>query len=140
MATRASDLSADALNIVADQAVSAIAAAVDAIVLRDLRKKGVVVGLSGGIDSSVVAALCARALGSQRVLGLLMPERESAEETLELGGLVAETFGIETIVEDITPLLEAAGCYTRRDAAIRRLIPAYGPGWKSKVTLPSVID
>jgi len=140
VSTRASELTAEALHLVAETAVRDIATALDAIVLRDLRKKGVVVGLSGGIDSSVVAALCAHALGSKRVLGLLMPERESAAETLELGGLVADTLGIETVVEDITPILEAAGCYSRRDAAIRQLIPEYGPGWKSKVALPSVID
>jgi len=105
-----------------------------------MRKRGVVVGLSGGIDSSVVAALSARALGASQVVGLLMPERESSSEALELGRLVAECIGIETIVEDITGVLDSAGCYARRDAALRSLIPEYGPGWKSKMVLPTVVD
>jgi NAD+ synthase len=69
-----------------------------------------------------------------------MPERESSSEALELGRLVAECIGIETIVEDITGVLDSAGCYARRDAALRSLIPEYGPGWKSKMVLPTVVD
>ena len=70
-------------------------------VLGTLRRRGLVVGLSGGIDSSVVAALAARALGPQRVLGLLMPERDSSSEALQLGRLVAERLDIEARVEPI---------------------------------------
>jgi NAD+ synthase len=105
-----------------------------------MRKRGVVLGLSGGVDSTVCAALCARALGPERVLGLLMPERESSDETLELGRLAGESAGIATIVEDITGVLDAAGCYTRRDEAIRSLIPEYAAGWRCKVSLPSVVE
>ena len=79
-------------------------------------------GLSGGIDSSVVAALSVRALGADRVLGLLMPERESSEESLILGQFIGNHLGIETMVEDITPILEGVDCYRRRDAMIRRVI------------------
>lgn len=104
------------------------------------RKKGAVVAMSGGIDSSVVAALCARALGKERVVGLLLPERESARETLGLSGAMADALGVESIHEDISPLLEAAGCYSRRDAAIRSVLPEYGPGYTSKIVLPSVVD
>src|SRR5688572_13504130 len=133
-------LSPSALQVDPARVVPAITAAIEHIVARQLRKRGIVVGLSGGIDSSVVAALAARALGPERVLGLLMPERESAAETLELGRLAAQALGVSTVVEDITPILDAAGCYERRDAAIRALIPEYGPGWKCKVALPSVIE
>jgi len=100
-----------------------------------LKRRGAVLGLSGGIDSSVCAALCARALGPDRVLGLLMPEVDSAAETTELGQLLAARFGIRTILEDITPILQSAGCYSRRDAAIRSVIPEYGPDYKSKIVL-----
>jgi NAD+ synthase len=112
------------------------------IVFKRLRKKGAVVGLSGGIDSSAVAGLCARALGPERVLALLMPEGESSasDESLELGRLVADSLGIETVLEDITAILKGAGCYRRRDAAIREVVPEYGEGWKSKIVLPSVVD
>ena len=138
--TLASRLSPDVLRIDAQVVVDELTAAIQTLVVRQMRKRGTVVGLSGGIDSSVVAALCGRALGMERVVGLLMPERESAAETRALGQQVADSLGIATVVEDITRILDAAGCYERRDAAIRQLIPDYGPGWRSKVALPSVID
>jgi len=109
-------------------------------VLRGFRKKGVVVAMSGGIDSSVVAGMAARALGKDRVFGLLMPERDSASETLALSRGLAEHLGIRYAHEDISPLLEAAGCYRRRDEAIRRIVPDYGPGCKSKIVLPPVVE
>jgi NAD+ synthase len=102
---------------------------------RRLKRRGAVVGLSGGIDSSVCAALCARALGPARVVGLMMPETDSADETLDLGRLVGTHLGIRTMVENITPMLEAAGCYRRRDEAIRSVVPEYGAGWRSKIVL-----
>jgi NAD+ synthase len=104
------------------------------------KRRGVVVALSGGIDSSVVAALCVRAVGNDRVFGLHMPERESSFDTLDYSRLLAESLGIESRLEDISSLLDAAGCYQRRDDAIRMVYPEYGPGYKSKIVLPSVID
>ena len=135
----APNVSADLLRIDAEQVTAEIVEVIESTVLRRMRKRGLVLGLSGGVDSTVCAALCARALGPERVFGLLMPERESSDETLELGRLAAESAGIPAVVEDITGVLEAAGCYARRDAAIRALIPEYGPGWRSKVSLPSVV-
>jgi NAD+ synthase len=130
----------DLLRVDAEQVTGETLAFIEAAVTRGMRKRGVVLGLSGGVDSSVCAALCARALGPERVLGLLMPERESSPDSLDLGRLAAESSGIPTVVEDITAVLEAAGCYSRRDEAIRALIPEYGPGWRCKVMLPSVIS
>ena len=109
-------------------------------VLGTLRRRGVVVGMSGGIDSSVVAALCARALGPARVQGLLMPERHSSDDSLRLGRMIAARLGLQPIVENIAPALEAIGCYERQVEAIRTVIPEYGEGWKSKITLPSILD
>ena len=100
-----------------------------------LQRRGVVLGLSGGIDSSVAAALAVRGLGADRVLGLLMPERESAPESLALGHQFGQHLGIRTIVEDVTAILDGAGCYKRRDAAIRSVVPEYGEGYKSKIVL-----
>jgi NAD+ synthase len=105
-----------------------------------LRRRGAVVGLSGGIDSSVVAALCARAFGKEKVLGVFMPERDSSGDSLRLGRLVAESLGIEAVLEDIAPALEGAGCYRRQEEAIRTLVPEYGPGWKCKLVLPSILQ
>ncbi len=104
------------------------------------KRRGIVVALSGGIDSSVVAALCVAALGKERVFGLHMPERESSSETLRLSRLMADSVGIDSQLEDISPVLDAAGCYQRRDDAIRLVCPQYGPGYTSKIVLPSVLD
>ncbi len=109
-------------------------------VLGRLRRRGAVVGMSGGIDSSVVAALCARALGQERVLGLLMPERDSSDDALRLGRLLAEHLGIRHVVEDIAPALEGLGCYERQVEAIRMAVPEYGEGWRCKLTLPSLLE
>lgn len=108
--------------------------------LRRTRRRGAVVALSGGIDSSVVAALCVRALGPDRVFGLHLPERESSPETLALSRSVSDALGIESEVEQISPVLEALGCYRRRDDAIRLVCPEYHEGYRCKIVLPSVVD
>ena len=108
--------------------------------LSAFRRKGFVVALSGGIDSSVTAALCVRAVGPERVFGLHMPERDSSSETLELSRSVSTRFGFASALEEISPTLEALGCYARRDQAIRGVIPEYGPGWKSKIVLPNLLE
>jgi NAD+ synthase len=108
--------------------------------LGTLHRKGIVLGLSGGIDSTVCAALCARALGPERVLGLFMPERDSSEEALRLGREVARSLGIPGHLEDLEPALRALGCYDRQVEAIRRVVPEYGDGWKCKLVLPSVVE
>ncbi|MBL9017806.1 MAG: NAD(+) synthase [Myxococcales bacterium] len=109
-------------------------------VLGRLRRRGAVLGISGGIDSSVVAALCARAFGKERVLGLFMNEGETAGDTARLARVITDHLGIATANEDISPILVAAGCYARRDAAIRSVVPRYGDDWKCKLVLPSVLD
>ena len=109
-------------------------------VLGTLKRRGAVVGMSGGIDSSVVAALCTRALGKERVLGLLMPERDSSADARRLGTALAEHLGIRYVVEDIAPALAGLGCYDRQLEAIRMVVPEYGEGWRCKLTLPSLLD
>lgn len=128
------------LNLDCGLEVDRICAFIRREVLQNFRKKGLVVGLSGGIDSSTVAALAVRALGPERVLALLMPERDSSAETLELSRLMAEHLALKSMLEDISPSLEANGCYRRRDDAIRLVVPEYGPGWKSKLVLPNVVN
>jgi NAD+ synthase len=122
-----------------EQEADRIGAALRDTVLRRFKKKGVVVAMSGGIDSSVVAGLSVRALGPERVFGLLMPERDSAAETLSLSRGLVEHLGIQYAHEDISPVLDALECYRRRDEAIRRVVPDYGPGCKSKIVLPSLV-
>jgi NAD+ synthase len=104
--------------------------------LRDvLRRRGVVLGLSGGVDSAVVAALATEAFGPERVLALLMPEGESDANSQPLAENLARDLGIEFIVEDISEALKAMGCYKRRDDAIRSVAPFYDSECKSKLVI-----
>jgi len=101
-----------------------------------LNRRGLVVGMSGGIDSSVCAALAVRAVGAAHVFGLLMPEQDSDRNSLGLASRCAEALGISYEIEDITEILAALGCYRRRNAAIRRLVPDFQDNWRFKVVLP----
>lgn len=105
-----------------------------------LRKRGLVLGLSGGIDSTVCAALAARAIGPENVLCLFMPEDDSDPESLRLGRLVADTYCLDSALEDISPALQSMGCYTRRDAFIREIVPDYGPGWSCKIVIANTLE
>lgn len=134
------DFSPAVLHLDAAAESERIAAAIRVQVRETLRRRGVVVGLSGGIDSSVVAALCVRALGKEKVLGLMMPEEHSAGDSLRLARALAKALGIETLLEDITPVLQGSGCYRRQEAAIRSVVPQYGGGWKCKLVLPSLLE
>jgi NAD+ synthase len=100
-----------------------------------LHRQGAIVGISGGIDSSLVLALCAKAFGPEHVIGVLLPEQESSPESAELAHLLAAQYGVPTITEDISGSLEGAGCYRRRDEAIKRIFPNFGAGWKAKIVL-----
>ena len=137
--TQAVSFGPEVLAVDAEAEIARITATLRDYLARS-RRRGAVVALSGGIDSSVVAALCVAALGRDRVFGLHMPERESSADTLGFSRLVADSLGIESQLEDITPVLEAAGCYRRRDDAVRLVCPEYAPGYRSKIVLPSVVD
>lgn len=133
-------LADDLLAFDREAVVSHIATTLKDQVVKQLRRRGVVLGLSGGIDSTVCAALAVRALGPERVVGILMPEAHSADDSTRLGQLAADHLGIPTVLEVITPALEGAGCYRRQNEAIQRVIAEYGEGWRSKIVLPSVVD
>jgi NAD+ synthase len=132
--------SRDCLRIDPAVAAAKIERAIREIVFKKLRRKGAVVALSGGVDSSVVAALCSRALGKERVLGLMMPESASSPDSLRLADLSASKLGIRTQVEDVTPILKATGCYQRSAEAIRKVYPAYEEDLKFKIVLPDSLD
>lgn len=108
-----------------------------ASVQQKLKKRGAIVGISGGIDSSVVASLCCRALGPQRVVGIAMPEKDSSSDSLTLAQRLAHQLNIELAIEDLTPALEGLGAYRRRDAAVKRVFPDYHDGQGFKITLQS---
>jgi len=129
----------EVLAIDPEQVVAEITTAIREQVGRVMHRQGAVVGLSGGVDSSVTGLLCTRALGNERVLGLLMPERASASESLEFARQVAEVGQIRTELVPIAPILEAAGCYDYQTEAVRRVIPEYEPDWGMKLVLPSLL-
>jgi NAD+ synthase len=132
--------SAEVLKIDAAVVSARIEKEIRDIALQQLNRKGVVVAVSGGIDSSVVAALCVKALGSARVLGLILPEADSSPDSLHFANLLARSLGLRTQVEDISGILNAAGCYRRRDEAIRKVIPEYTDGYKCKIVLPDQVN
>lgn len=133
-------LSLDVLKLDCDKELAKIAAGIQDCVFTKLKKRGVVVALSGGVDSSVVATLCILALDKARVFGLQMPEKESSPQTLVLSRLIARHLGIATEERDITDILTAVGCYKCRDEAIKMVVPEYHPDSKCKIVFPSPLD
>ncbi|MCP4714093.1 MAG: NAD(+) synthase [Deltaproteobacteria bacterium] len=103
-----------------------------------MHRRGGVIGISGGVDSSVVLALGVRAFGPRRIAAIMMPEADSEPDSEELARQVADQYKVEPILEIITPVLEGFGCYPRRDEAIQRVFPEYeaAAGYKAKVVLP----
>ncbi|HVT83822.1 MAG TPA: NAD(+) synthase [Chitinophagaceae bacterium] len=96
-------------------------------ILITLKRKGAVIGISGGIDSSVCLALAVKALGSDRVIGIMLPEKDSSTESRELALKLASQLGVQTIEENISAALEGIGCYRRRDEAVTAIFPEYEP-------------
>lgn len=106
------------------------------IVAKKLHKRGAVVGVSGGIDSSVVLALCAEAFGPNKVIALMMPDKDSSPDSLILAKKLVEKFRVPYIVEDITEAVKGFGAYTKRDEAVKRVFPEYDESYKMKIVLP----
>ncbi len=105
-------------------------------VVKRLMRRGAVVAISGGIDSSCCAGLAVRTFGPKKVFGLLLPERDSSSASVDLGRELAEHLEIDFTVENIQPTLAAIGCYERYDKAVQSVFPHFGSGWKSKIVLP----
>ena len=106
-------------------------------VARKLKKRGAIVGISGGIDSSVVLALCAKAFGPERILGVMMPESDSNPDSLELAKTLSEKYNTKYVIEDMTATLAGFDCYNRRDEAIKNVFPEFDSTYKAKITLPT---
>jgi NAD+ synthase len=104
-----------------------------AAAIRGLGRRGAVVAVSGGVDSGVVAGICVRAVGADRVLCLRLPERDIGSSSSELGLELAQALGARTEEEPITDALKGLGCYRRRDEAIRRVFPDYESSWRHKL-------
>src|SRR5271165_2163923 len=107
-------------------------------VRQTMRRHGGVVGISGGIDSAVVLALSVRAFGPQKVVAIMMPDKDSDPLSEKLARELAACYGVEPLLENLTEALEGFDCYRRRDDAIRRVYPQYdaAKGYKAKIVLP----
>ena len=125
------------LQIDAASTVERIVVALRSHLANTFRRKGYVVGMSSGVDSSVTAALAVRAVGPSRVFGIFMPERESYPDSLRIAKSLAGQLGIDSTTEDIAPALDGVGCYQRRNEAIRRVVPEFRDDWGCKLVLPA---
>jgi len=126
---------ANALDFDPAREVERIGASIRDLLRSKINRRGLVVGISGGVDSAVSAALCVKALGANKVFGLLMPEQDSAPGTTPLGEVVAQHLGIAYEIKNISATLAAIGCYEWRDAAIKKIFPAYDGSWKNKIVI-----
>ncbi len=134
------DLSPRVLDLDYATEADRIAARLREITARVLHKRGLVVAISGGIDSSASVALAVRALGPSRVYALILPERDSDADSAARARVLAEHLGIRHETFDIAPTLAAIGCYAARDEAVRRCLPAYGEDWRMKIVIGGGID
>lgn len=128
-------LTPDVLDLDYEAEANHIAARLRETTARQLHRRGLVVAISGGIDSSVSCALAVRALGPDRVFTLILPEQDSSDDSAVRATLLAQHLGVRTETVDIAPALAAIGCYTARDAAVRNALPEYGDGWKFKIVI-----
>lgn len=126
------------ININAKEEVKKITAEIRSSFKDKLKKRGAVVGVSGGIDSSVVLALCAKAVGSDRTIAVMLPEKESNPDNLYLTKKLINHLGVRYYIEDLTAALEGLGCYSRRNDAIKRVFPEFDLSYKAKILLPGI--
>ena len=133
--------SKDLIKLDCEKYVDDLVARLKQQVFVQMKRQGAVVGTSGGIDSAVVAALCVRAFGPQKVVGIIMPDKDSSPDSRKLATELAAKFGYDYFVNDVTDALRGAGCYRYRDSAFREVFPQWQEGWKAKIVLPTnVLD
>jgi NAD+ synthase len=123
------------LALDANAEIERIVGRIREITARTLRKRGLVVAISGGVDSSVCAALAVRVAGPGKVFTLILPEHDSSDDSARRAEVLAQQLGVTPLTVNIGPTLEALGCYRWRDDAIRKALPAYGDGWKMKLAI-----
>jgi NAD+ synthase len=127
----------DSINIDPVKEAAEITSKLKENLTKKLKKRGAIVGISGGIDSSVVLALCAKTFGPERVLGIMMPENDSNPDSLELAKKLSAKFNTKYIVENMTEAVAGFGCYKRRDEAIKNVFPEFNSNYKAKIILPT---
>ena len=124
------------LDIDPGKEISRVSEFIREATFRKFRRRGSVIGLSGGVDSAVVAEFLVLALGRERVLGLLLPEKESNSISTEYGLKQAKKLGIETVLVDITDRLKTLKVYEERDSVIRDIFPEFDSSFRFHITLP----
>src|SRR4051812_43744423 len=130
----------NALNFDAEAEVARITQSIRDLLRTKINRRGLVIGISGGVDSAVCAALCVKAIGAKKVFGLLMPEQDSSDSSVSLGELVALHLGMDYQIKNISSTLTAIGCYEWRDQAIKNLFPAYDGSWKNKIAIEGGLE
>jgi len=123
-----------------DSVIDKICAKLRDDVFHQMRRRGGVIGISGGIDSSVSLALATKAFGTENILTVMLPETDSSPDSKALALKLAAKFGVKVIEENISGALQGFGCYTRRDEAVKRVVPEYNPAVdKMKIVIPKEI-
>lgn len=133
------NLSPDVLQIDCERESKRIEEFIAKQVLYEFKKKGTVIGLSGGIDSAVTASLCVRALGAKKVLGVILPEKESSPVSVHYAELLAKNIGINTEKINITHMLEQVGVYEKRENIVRKIFPDFNSTYRFRLVLPQNI-
>lgn len=130
--------SKQALNLDPTRETDRIVRFIQQNVRQTMKRSGGVVGVSGGIDSAVVLALTVRAFGPQKVVPVMMPDKDSDPISEKLARELAAKFGVTPVLENITGPLQGFNCYQRRDDAIRRVFAEFddAKGYKAKIVLP----
>jgi NAD+ synthase len=130
------DFTYDAININPKTEAARIEDFIEKTLHNTLKKRGVVIGLSGGVDSSVVTALCVEALGKDKVIAVLMPEKDSSPDSKEFAMKIINKYDISYVIEDMTEAVKGLGCYSKRDEAVKKIFPDYDSSYKMKIFLP----
>jgi len=128
------------LDINYDEEVKKISNLFVETISRKFRRRGAVVAVSGGIDSSVCAALAVEALGPNKVVALMLPERDSSSRSGTIASLLIDKLGVKSITENLSPTLEAIGCYKWRDDAIKGVFPEYDGTWRNKIIISGGVE
>ncbi|NPE28436.1 NAD(+) synthase [Methanococcoides sp. SA1] len=105
------------------------------------KKKGLVIGVSGGIDSAVALTIAVQELGKDNVYGLLLPEKESAPSSTSLGAEICESLEVSYEEVPISPILESLDIYDKKEQIIKRTCPEYDPRiHKTSLVLPDFLN
>jgi NAD+ synthase len=129
------NLNSDVLKIDPEVEIGKISESIRSLLSGKLHRRGLVVAISGGVDSAVCAALAVKAVGPKKVFGLLLPEHDSSSSSVTRGKMVVDQLGIDHNLHDIAPTLESIGCYSWRDDAIKSIFPDYDGTWKNKIVI-----